>query len=552
MKKKLFIGILAFGINQGFPSTHIPDLVSTFTVYVIPGPLTGGTITGVGQLEMEEIAIFTAFGLSGTHSLENAPLNYNEEGDVVATRTPNYAWSASGGIFLEGTNTSTVMWEAPKVEEATTFTINCTVSEGTVTIGRPFGITYGPRTATTQLTILVTPLIPHTVQIEPETIIMAVEETQTIKAKVFNKQGKLIPMPSHRYTWSTTIGTLTQVIGAETIFFAGTQAGTGAVQLKIKNTTLMATATVVILPGSPTTVEIIPGSATVPVGGTASFRMETYDSYNNFIGIPGTWTLEPEIGTLSSYFGTETIFTAGEEEGVTILKVEAEGLEGVATITIFIKLDPILKYIIPIPSSITTTVTGSATVKAMTLDQYGDQMSGIQLSWELAGVEGTITPVGTDTSLILIEFGTKTGIGTLTVSAQAETITVTVTIPIMLESEECTQVFFKPQIQELHIGPGANPTVGTYTEGTVTVFFKDKYGNDVDRKRRWTLYINLNRSPTQSGGMVLFPNSTHPYGNRIIYIEKGNTPVDIPVRIDPKIYGELYFHLCLFKRPYTP
>ncbi len=554
--KKFFIGIaiiLSLGVKQGLcTSPHIPDLVGTVSVYVIPGPLYNGIVTGPHQTETDEIVTFTALPLSGTHSLWNVPLRYNENGEVIATRTFDCTWSSSGGRIV-GTLNNTLIWEAPEVEEATTVTIRCVISEGTVTIGRPFSFTYGPRTATTQLTILVVPPIPHTVKIKPSAATMTVGGTQTFIGEISNKQGRIISLPSHRYNWETSIGTLS-TIGTQALFFAGTRAGTGFVSLRIKDTPLIGTAAITVLPGIPTTVKIVPSTATVAVGGTASFRIETYDSYNNFIEIPGNWTLEPEIGTLSSYFGTETIFTAGETEATGTLKVEIDDLEQIATITVFVKVEPVLTRIVLTPSSITAKVTGSATVVATGYNQYGDPMEiETQLFWGLEGIEGTITPIGTNT--ILIEFGTKSGVGTLIVSAPVDaTTTITATITITLDPDECVKVFFKPIIHEVHIGPGGNTEVGTFTEGTFTIHFKDKYGNNALRRGTWTIYFNFNKTLTQEAGVILFPTTTHPYPEkRIIYVEPGELPFEVSVKIDSREYGgPFYIRLSLFKRPYDP
>jgi len=559
MKKLMLITGITF-ILAAIGYSSPPDLTDKVPVYVVDGPFDNGIIIGQPEIEKGGTITLTALPLSGTRSLWNAPLRYGMNGEVIATRTFTFdKWFCSGGVFLEGTNTNIAIWQAPEVEKEATFTISCLIKEGTVTIGRPFSFTYGPRQVSVQRVIKVVPPIPHRVEIRPGSLTIAVEGSQTFVGEVSNKQGKIIPLRPERYEWSiiTTIGTLSQVLGTETIFSAGTQAGQGVVSLRIKGTPLIGTVPVTVIPGPPARVEIIPSTKTVFTNGTASFQARVYDFHSNIIDIPGNWSLEPEeMGQVFPIIGTTTLFTAGQEEGTVTIKIQVNGLEAIGTITIHIRTVPVLKYIIPTPSTITAVVTGSATVEVRGYDQYWNFIEVEYYDWELIGIEGTITSVATNT--ILIQFGTKSSIGTLTVSAQANaTTTVTTSIPIILKSDDCVKVFFKPTIQELHIGPAGNSSVGTFTEGTITFYFLDKYDNNVFRNGTWTVYFNFDRDPvfpTEEVGIISFPTTTHPYpGQRIFYIQPGDLPVDIPVRIDAKAYGgPFYIRLSLFTRPYDP
>lgn len=520
----LVLTSLSYAVDTSWRDFIVPGIV--------PGPMTDAQVIGSSAVEVNGIITFSAFGYCDAKSLEGAALRLADDGTIEATRTLMYMWFANGGEWMSPTNTATVIWKAPAVGYEGSYTIISVISEGSVTIGRPYGISYSTRTVTVSKQIQVVGPIPVKVVITPENSTIIVGATCTYICQAYNAANNPIPYSSSKYAWGTsTIGTLSVYVGTTTILTLGTKSvGVGSITVNILGTPIQGYATITGTPESPSYAQIIPGTANIGVNEIKTFTLEVADKYLNLIyGIKGTWSVEPiGSGSVNPLFGTETIFTAGNEAGTVNLMVKIPGIETSATITLFVKVTKVPSKIVFTPGTVTGKVTGSATISWKILDQYYEPYDGT-CTITLTGIVATLTMIGTDSAKM--DFGTKSEIGTLTATTTLGTITVSevATVTILAGKFSTSTLKIIPRIQELHVGTYSSGGGGTITRILMTISPpSDEYGNLIYRHGEWKVWTSL---PIATGGSN---GTTMPDVSNKLPVSTGKDPIIFWTEINPK------------------
>ncbi|MEW6620800.1 MAG: PQQ-binding-like beta-propeller repeat protein [bacterium] len=251
--------------------------------------------------------------------------------------------------------------------------------------------------------------------ITPSAATLIVDGTRTFTATGYDDSDSSIP--DLIFTWSFTIGSVSNTTGIETLFIAGTRTGIGS--LTASYGTISSSATITILPGTLNYIIITPSTATLMVAGTRTWTAQGYDSYDNLIsGLVFDWTTF--IGSVAPSSGTQTLFTAGTRSEIGTLTVNFGTCTAIATITL---IPGTLTCIIINPSTASLSVQGTTTFTATGYDVYGNP---VELSSVWATAIGSVHPTtGTKT---LFTAGTYATTGTLTFTSSGITGVATITI----------------------------------------------------------------------------------------------------------------------------
>jgi len=266
-----------------------------------------------------------------------------------------WSWTVSDGTVTPiGGKGTQAIYMAPNSEG--TYTIYLNVEEPPVEFQDPIISTLTHTISTETIIVsasstirVITPK-PTNVDLEPESIVLLVAGTATVRVLVKDQWGNL--MPEIIGTFTTNIGTLSPTIGTQTTFNAQTQTGAGWVVVEVNG--LSATSTITLTPGPLSTVLVIPEVATLTLNGTQTFRAQGYDAYGNLREDDiFQWEVEDtSLGTLTVLIGTRTLFTATNTGigGTTTIKAEKGGIVGDVLIVVvgnFIKYIPNQKAGVP-------------------------------------------------------------------------------------------------------------------------------------------------------------------------------------------------------------
>ncbi|MBU1753389.1 VCBS repeat-containing protein [bacterium] len=168
----------------------------------------------------------------------------------------------------------------------------------------------------------------HHIVITPETSTIEVGNTVGFTAAGYDQYNN--PISGLVYNWQTdsSLGSF-----AMSTFTAGTRTGTLTINASLE--TITEYAAITIIPGRLHHIMIEPDTAAVQAQSQQVFYARGYDQYNNYLpGILFDWTIEDELGSLSTIYGSQTTLTAGSfiMEGRII--ASSSGISGYATVTI--------------------------------------------------------------------------------------------------------------------------------------------------------------------------------------------------------------------------
>ncbi|MEW6097252.1 MAG: PQQ-binding-like beta-propeller repeat protein, partial [bacterium] len=410
---------------------------------------TGTTTPTIGTLS----ASFGSITGYATVTLEVGTLSYIiiEPASVTLTVNGTRTFTAKGydefHNFIEDLTfnwTANVGSVSPTVGTLTLFTAT-TTGVGSLTVWYDLVSTYA--------TITVKSGTLSYIVIEPATATLGVNGTLTFTATGYDDSGT--PIPELIFTWSFTIGSISNTSGTKTLFMAGTKTGIGS--LTAAYGTITSYATITIIPGTLTHIFIYPASATLIVGGTRTFTAKGYDEYgNNITELSYSW--QTIIGSVNPTSGTWTLFIGATTSITGTLTASYGAITGFATITLEAGT---LSYIIILPNFATLTVCGTRTFTATGYDEYGNT---VELSSVWATDIGSISPTtGTKT---LFTAGTKALTGTLTLTSNSVTGVATITIT----PGTITFILITP----------ATATVSIEGSKTFTACGYDEYNNYID------------------------------------------------------------------------
>ncbi|MGQ9586806.1 MAG: outer membrane protein assembly factor BamB family protein [Thermoplasmata archaeon] len=154
-------------------------------------------------------------------------------------------------------------------------------------------------------------------------------------------------------------------------------------------------------------IEIVPGSAEVPVATVALFEARAYDKYGNpMSGIDFTWSSLNSLGSVMPLTGSgeSAAYVAGGTAGIDTLRVTAEGHMANATVTI---VAGALDHVVVTPGVTRVVVGETLQLSATAVDRFGNEIPGAAFTWEVTGGIGTVDTNG------LFTAGTVPGVGTV-------------------------------------------------------------------------------------------------------------------------------------------
>jgi hypothetical protein len=234
-------------------------------------------------------------------------------------------------------------------------------------------------------------------------------------------------------------------------------------------------------------VTIAPTTASVEVAKSAQFQARALDTAGNDVpGAKFTYTVTPaSLGTASDLGNGSVSFTAATKTGSGILTATASGKTANATLTV--TAGPIATLTVD-PSSISIAVKGSAPVRAIGKDQYGNDATPSSVAWTVsAGLDATVSGGGASVNLVA---GVKAGSGELTADAAGKIAKATVTIapgpPKKLEA---------PDRIEAVVGSNVS----------VSARVLDEYGNEIaSATANWATASSLGTFSPSTGLAVKF------------------------------------------------
>jgi MYXO-CTERM domain-containing protein len=241
--------------------------------------------------------------------------------------------------------------------------------------------------------ITVEPGMLASLSIDPARAELLPAGKRTFTARGADRFGNTMPVSP---SWSVAAGGGTILSTGE--FTAGTEAGTYTDTVRAEASGVTGSATVVVLSGSTTRIELTPTSVTLEPGQVQRFTARAFDVFGNLSAAPLTWSVaEPEVGTIDG----EGAFTAGTVAGnyAEAVRVSSGGVTVVANVTVV--AGPTARVELT-PLAPTVLVGGSVQFTARALDAHGNERSG-EVRWSSNASAGAITRGG------LFTAGTRAG-----------------------------------------------------------------------------------------------------------------------------------------------
>ncbi len=233
------------------------------------------------------------------------------------------------------------------------------------------------------------------------TVALTPNSQQLFTAQAFDAQGVVIPGVT--FTWQADLGTINQ----NGLYTAPMDPGvTAHVYARASGKEGMSTVSIMTRPDR---IQITPQSAVIATGSQQTFTAQAYDSMNNPMNAPITWTVEP--GALGT-FDANGVFTAGSIEGTGTVKACSAGMCGTATITVKRASD--IDRIEIVPASVTMNIGGTTQFTAKAYDKNNYEIQGAPFTWSVnPPTSGTISSTGLfiaaqpGISVITVQSGTK-------------------------------------------------------------------------------------------------------------------------------------------------
>ncbi len=374
------------------------------------------------------------FTMRFTNISENADAFQWDFGDGMtsAEQEPSHTYIKAGVFVVK----LTAIMEDEEVPETSTFTQSITVEPG--------------------------PLAKVVVQTADVTLTPT--DTQSFAAKALDQFDNEIE--GLTFNWSVGDGGTIDITG---VFTAGTKAGTydGAVSVVVTQdaVTKTATAAVIVQPGPLQDVKVEPAMAVVEVNNEQQFVPTALDQFNNSIpGLTYSFRSDQQAGQVDR----EGRFTAGTKvgtyEGAVTVEVRQSTVTTSATARITVEPGPI-HHVLLMPGAPTVGVTQEQVFTAKALDQYDNEIYGLDFAWSASDESGTIDQAGVFTA------GARAGTyeAAVTVSASQNSRAREVSIPATIEPGPLSSVLVEPSEISLDIGAAHPLTFRTF----------DEFGNEI-------------------------------------------------------------------------
>jgi len=328
--------------------------------------------------------------------------------------------NAMAGVDITWTSSDTTVGT---IDQAGTFTA---LTEGVTTIAA----TAGELSAEASVTVTAEePVpVPASLKLTPPGATLYIGDDQKFTVTAFDQKNNAVP--TGEVTWTNsdeTVGT----ISAAGIFTAH---ATGTTTITAKAGDLSADATITVNAPAPALGRVVvsPSAVTLGIGDSLQFDSITFDPFGNIVSdAEVTWdTSDCTMGTISD----TGCFTAGAEGIVTICAI-GDGATGTATVTVT-SGDPVITRIVVTPAAMTLHAGDEETLIATVYDQYGQEIPGVEVTWEssddtIGAIEdGHFTALAAGTTTITASAGccTPPGMATMVVTNVHEGLLDTVVI----------------------------------------------------------------------------------------------------------------------------
>ncbi|OJT22920.1 hypothetical protein BO221_18645 [Archangium sp. Cb G35] len=243
-------------------------------------------------------------------------------------------------------------------------------------------VSAGGVSATASLTVLPGPLA--SISVHPARVELLPGGTVTFTARGADSYGNSLPVSAD---WSVMSGGGSILPSGE--FTAGSTAGTHTDTVRADAGDFTASATVVVLSGSVSRLELTPSEVTLEPGQVRRFTAQAFDVFGNRVDAPLSWSVaEPGVGTIDG----DGFFTAGTVAGSypEAVRVSTGGITTVARVTVVagptarVELSPLAPEV---------RAGGTVRFAARALDAHGNERSGVP-TWTARPEAGTITAEG--------------------------------------------------------------------------------------------------------------------------------------------------------------
>lgn len=247
-----------------------------------------------------------------------------------------------------------------------------------------------------------------TILLTPSSATMDIGTTQDFDVTGRDQFGEIFEAT---YTWSTTTGSIVALDTDTARLTAGTVAGTWAVTAEAEG--VSQSATVVVKPGAPASIDVSPAVTTVPAGGERVFTATVLDAYGNVNATaPVVWTTNAGTITQGGVLTAQTTAQAGR-----IVTATSGALSDQASVEI--TPGPVATVTVA-PATATLNMNATQQFTATMRDQYGNVNTTASLSW--SATSGSITTGGLYTA------PSTTGSVTVTATANGQQGTAAVTV----------------------------------------------------------------------------------------------------------------------------
>jgi len=222
--------------------------------------------------------------------------------------------------------------------------------------------------------------------VAPSPVRLPLEGSKAFTATGKDSAGNTVPTS---VTWSVVNGGGS--IDASGLFTAGTTPGTYTHTVQATSGEVSGFVTVTVYEAGPlATLEVTPGSITLPLQGTQRFSVTGSDAAGNPVPVSVTWSVV-DGGTIDA----SGLFTAGTKAGTYAVRATAEGITGTASVTVTAGG---LHHVVLSPQNPTVAVESTLTFTAKAFDVFDNELAQLTPTWEVVKGGGTIDASGVFTA----------------------------------------------------------------------------------------------------------------------------------------------------------
>lgn len=294
--------------------------------------------------------------------------------------------------------------------------------------------------------------------VSPDPLVLDVGQAGNLEVSATDMYGA--PVPNAEFEWESLsgLGSVYPITatGEVVAYVAGNVAGTDILQFT--SVGIIGTATVEILPGSAGGLAIDPVAVTLVAGETAQFSAAVTDEFGNErddVGV--TWSASASAGTIDS----DGTLSASTVAGTGTVTAQFGEFSASAAVTI---VPGALADVRVDPAVVALTVGSHAVIEATALDEFGNAIPGLTMSWSYS--QGTVLPTDDDNAMVVFVAPTEPGSVEVTVSVGGFEATVQVEV----EAGDLDRIVLTPN----HISVQAGESL------ELLASWEDLYGNDLE------------------------------------------------------------------------